>query len=84
MQSMNLKDEVSKALEMEWEAFAAAHPRLAAAIDREVLVEEATASLSDDPLYRAAMEEAATMSVPAGLVTDLVRTVVKQVLDRLI
>jgi hypothetical protein len=59
MNVIDVKKEVEQAVGTEWSAFAARHPHLAAALDQELLVEQAIASLADDPDYRAAMGQAA-------------------------
>lgn len=84
MLNVNLKEQVRQALAGTWEEFATSHPRLAEAIDRDVLVEQATASLLEDPAYRAAMDEAATLAAPMGLLSFLVKQGVELYLRRLI
>jgi hypothetical protein len=80
--AMDLKDQVRRALNEEWPAFAQAHPLLSAAIDLELLVEQAADSLADDVDYRRAMEQAqstggaidAAVAVIANAVKALIRS----------
>jgi hypothetical protein len=54
-----LKEIVRQRVDLRWEAFAAAHPQLAAAVKRSVLVDSTVERLADDPEIRAALEQAA-------------------------
>ena len=80
MNTIDLKSEVAAAVRDEWPAFAARHPRLAAVLDETLLVEQAVASIRDDPDYREAMETAATV----GAGCDVVAAVVRRLVGRLI
>ncbi len=73
MMIINLREEVAKALKVEWNGFAERHPRLAEAIDQTMLVEQAVTELADDPEYRQAMETAAAVQMGAGALSDLVQ-----------
>jgi hypothetical protein len=84
MLTVSLRDEVQKALATEWKTFAQRHPRLAAVIDQNVLMEQAVASLADDPEFREAMEGAAAAGLAAGVVVDTVRRYVMEFLRRLV
>lgn len=84
MLTMSVKDEVQRAMELEWKAFAERHPRLAAVIDRPVLVEQATASLADDPEFRQTMEAAANAGLAARVVVDFIQRYVQTWLERLV
>lgn len=68
MTSISLRDEVCKTLAVEWQGFRQRHPRLAAVIDQNILLEQAVACIADDPGFRAAMEEAAGLATSASLV----------------
>ena len=57
MITANLRDEVQRAIESEWPGFEQNHPRLAAIIDQDLLAEQATASLADDPECRQMLKE---------------------------
>jgi len=65
MLSVSLRTEVQKVVAGQWSEFAQRHPRLAAAIDQTLLVEQATATLADDPEFRDAIETA-TMANPTA------------------
>ena len=84
MLTINLKEEVQKAVALEWPKFAAEHPRLAEAIDQSVLVEQATTSLADDPAYRAAMENAAAAGGTGEAIIALIAQFVGDWIKRLI
>ncbi len=59
MNSINLRDQVQRAIAQQWPAFAAAHPRLAEELDQSLLVQSTLESLANDPQFQAAMEQAA-------------------------
>ena len=82
--TIDVKEEVRRAIAAEWPAFAASHPRLAAALDETVLVDPAVASLADDPEYAAAMRTADEVGAGASVVVDLVSRFVRDWLHRLI
>jgi hypothetical protein len=84
MLKIDLKSEVRKVVAGEWEQFAAAHPRLAAVVDQELLVEEAMASIGDDPGYRQAIETASTTGLLTATVAQIVRGFVADWLKRLL
>jgi hypothetical protein len=84
MSSINLKDEVQKILAVEWRSFAERHPRLAEVIDQSLLVEQATASIADDPDYQRALREAEGMEWSANVAMELVGGFVKDWLKRLL
>lgn len=84
MVTVSVREEVQKALAAEWTEFAQRHPRLAAVIDQQVLMEQAAASLGDDPAFRAAMEEAAAAGKAAEIVVEAVRRYVVGFLKRLV
>lgn len=50
---------VADRADVHWPAFAEAHPHLASAISRIVLVEVTVDRLADDPRFRRALDEAA-------------------------
>ncbi len=84
MQTINLRDEVKKALDGQWETFAQQHPHLASAIDTQLLAEQAADLLEDDPDYRAAMEEASAAGLAAQTVGGIVVKFVREFLRRLV
>jgi len=84
MSSINLKDEVQKVMAVEWRGFAQRHPRLAEVIDQSLLVEQATASIADDPDYQRALREAEGMEWSASVAMELVRGFVTDWLKKLL
>jgi hypothetical protein len=82
--TINLKDEVRRALRTEWPAFAASHPKLAAAIDEGVLIDPAIRSLADDAEYVEAMQTAAAVGAGGEIVADIILRHVRQWLRRLV
>jgi len=84
MSSINLKDEVQKVLAGEWRGFAQRHPRLAEVIDQSLLVEQAAASIADDPDYQRALREAEGMEWSADVALELVSGFVKDWLKKLL
>ena len=80
MLHVDLKEQIRRAIATEWPAFEQSHPRLAAAIDQELLIEQAADSLADDPDYRRAMHDAAD----AGIVSEAAHDVVQRFVTALI
>lgn len=58
METKHLRDLVEQRVGVRWDAFARAHPHLAAAIDRTRLIETAVERLRDDPAFQRAMSAA--------------------------
>ena len=77
MNGIDLKGEVSRAVDEEWSKFAADHPRLAAELGRDLLIEQAVASLEEDPSYQEALRSAATAGTLAETAGDIVRRCVR-------
>jgi len=80
MDRVQLREQVRQAIGQEWATFEAAHPHLAAAVDQELLVNQAMASLADDPAYCDALASAQAAGMVVGalgplrdMVTRLVR-----------
>ena len=84
MNTIDLKEQVRRALAQEWPAFASAHPRLAAALDETLLVEPAMQSLGDDPEFQAAMETASAVGAGADAVASVVTELVGKWLRALV
>ena len=84
MNTIDLKDEVRRAIQSEWPAFAAAHPKLAAVLDETVLAEPAMQSLADDPEYAEAMATAQAVGAGAEVVADTVGRFVRRWLRQLL
>lgn len=83
MNTLNLKDEIERAVRGEWQTFATNHPHLAAVVDEELLIEHATASLKDDPEYQQAMQSAAAAHLGAEVLRELIARLVGQIVRRL-
>ncbi len=83
MNTIDLKQQVQQALSAEWPAFAQRHPHLAAILDETLLVEQATADITQDPAYRSAMDAAATAHTAASA-ADLIQELVIAWLKRLV
>jgi hypothetical protein len=75
---LDVKGAVEKAIGGEWEAFEQQHPHLAAALDRELLVEQATAALAEDPGYQEAMAQTVEMGVGLEAIGEIVIRFVRQ------
>jgi hypothetical protein len=82
--TINLKDEVRRALQSEWPAFAASHPKLAAVLDEAILVDPAMQSLADDAEYVEAMQTATAVGAGGEIVADIILRHVRQWLRRLV
>lgn len=83
MTTINIKDHVTEALQLEWPAFAARHPRLAEALDQQVLFEKVAAQLADDPDYQQAIGHAAAQHTLAAALVEMARLFVRNTLSRL-
>ena len=74
---IDVKAEVEKAINAEWAAFAQRHPHLAAALDQQLLAEQAMTALADDPEYQQAIAQAQQMdngiATLAALVLKFIR-----------
>jgi len=84
MTSIDLKEEVRRAIGGEWEGFVERHPRLAEVMDQQAMVEQAAAQIADDPEYQKAMAEAQSQGLIGSTLIDLVRGFVKDWLVRLV
>ncbi len=84
MNTLNVRELVESQLSTQWPEFAIAHPRLAAILDDDLLLESAVASLSDDPEYKAAMNGATAMSAGAESIAEIVGKVVGRFLKSLV
>lgn len=83
MTHVNVREQVEQALQGQWATFAANHPRLAEVIDQDLLVEQATSSLADDPEYQQAMAQASAAGMSGEALAELVRKYVGEWLGRL-
>jgi hypothetical protein len=82
--TIDLKDEVRKAIAGEWPAFAATHPKLAAALDETVLLDPAMQSLAEDPEYVETMRAAIAVGAGAAVISDVISKFVRRWLRTLI
>ncbi len=58
MSGTGLHEIVAERLELNWDRFRQAHPKLAAAVERAELVEVSVDALREDPAYQRAMAQA--------------------------
>jgi hypothetical protein len=80
---IELKPEIERALKTRWPRFAEEHPNLAAALDQGAIIEQATASLRDDPEFVAAIANASTARRAGEAVAEVVGRFVGAWLGRL-
>ncbi len=83
MASDAIRDQVRAALMVQWDVFAAKHPALAKAIDREMLTETCMRDLREDADFRHAMEMLAVAPLFAPVVEETVGRLVQLWLGRL-
>jgi hypothetical protein len=76
MTKSQLKDNVRAAIHSGWDAFAQDHPRLAAVLDEELLIEQATQSIADDPQYQQTMSQASVTGIAADSLAPLIQKLV--------
>jgi hypothetical protein len=83
MTTQPLREVIESRLNLRWTDWAARHPHLAAAIDREHLIDRTAASIRADPRFAAALAAAevdeATLACAAKLL-DVLETVLDGVL----
>lgn len=84
MNSIDIKQEVRRAIDASWSQFEIDHPHLAAAIDQQILVQEAVRAVADDPEFKSAMAEAAAAGVIASGLSDLVSRLTRRWLRALL
>ncbi len=80
MQTQDLRKLIETAIDANWEQFQTNHPRLAAVIDRNLLIEEAQRQLDRDPDYQAALAKAQLL----GQSADYLQQLATQLLDKLL
>lgn len=73
MIDINLKEHVRAAIRVQWPQFQQEHPHLAAAIDQQVLIEQATRAIAEDPEYQQTLAQAAAAGIVGSIMTDLVQ-----------
>ena len=84
MNWVELRNRIRSAVEVEWATFAERHPRLAAVLDEDLLVEAAVQSLADDPEFRAAMDQAAAVGMGAQVLGDVAQRYIREWLEKLL
>jgi hypothetical protein len=84
MGSVDIKDEVRRAVRDEWPRFADRHPRLAAVLDETLVTEAAIDSIADDPEYQEAMDTAAAVGAGAEVVATVIHRLVARWLKQLV
>lgn len=81
---ISLQEEVQRAVQREWPAFAESHPRLAAVLSEDLVIAGAIEAVSEDPDYRDAMQAAAQHGFLAESIADLVQRLVGRWIKTLI
>lgn len=84
MTTLDVRRMVEDQLSTQWPEFALAHPRLAAILDDDLLLEGAVASLADDPEYQQAMSAATGAGLAAEAIAGVVGKVVGKFLRSLV
>ena len=84
MNSIDVKEQVRRAILSEWPAFAASHPKMAQVVNEEILLAPAMQSLAGDAEYQEAMNTAAEIGVGAEAVADVIGRLVRRWLRSLI
>jgi len=84
MTRIELRRQIELAISRDWPAFVESHPKLAAVLDQNLLVEEAAGALEDDPHYIEVMAQALAQGTTVQAITDLVGHFVQDWLRRLI
>lgn len=80
MNRVDVKAIVERAVGGEWQAFAARHPALSQAIDRELLVEQCLASVRHEPEFVEAVRQVQAMGLAHEVLQDLALKLVRGVL----
>jgi hypothetical protein len=83
MNTTPLRDLIADRVGQRWETWSAAHPHLAAAIDRVRLVESAVARLRDDPEFTQAWAQAQVDEDKLGATLKLI-TLAERLIARLL
>lgn len=81
---ISLKEEVERAVQREWPAFAESHPKLAAVLSEDLVVAGAVEAVSEDPDFREAMQAAAQAGFLAESIAALVHRLVGRWIKTLI
>jgi hypothetical protein len=84
MASIDVQEEVRRAVRDEWPRFVDQHPRLAAVLDETLVTQAAIESIADDPEYQEAMTTAAAVGAGAEVVASVVQRLVGKWLRQLV
>jgi hypothetical protein len=84
MNTIDLKSLVEQSVKQEWPDFAASHPRLAQVLNEELIVDSATSSLQDDPVYQETLTKAAAAGMAADALGDIVGKLVRKFFQSLL
>ena len=79
-----VRDQVRLAAGLEWSNFEERHPALAGVLDREMVIEAATARLAEDADFIKAIAQAEAAGASLMALEDLVRGEVRGWLERLV
>lgn len=81
---IDLRDEVERALRTSFPSFAESHPRLAAVLDQDLLVDAAMEHFADDPDYQHALADATAAGVAAETLSGLIQALTSRWLRTLL
>ena len=80
MKTIDLHNIVAAAIGEQWDAFAQGHPQLAAALDRNLLIQHAAQSVRDDPQFADALAGVQAQGAQQQKLQTLVAGVVRRVM----
>lgn len=83
MDSERMREQVRKALGMQWDEFAARHPALARELDQEILTERCVRELREDQGFRDAMRDLDAMPLFVGDIEKVIVRIVGMWLGKL-
>jgi len=79
-----VRQQIREALGIEWAEFESRHPALAAALDKQMMIELALTRLADDPAYQKAIADAEASSLTISTIEALLQGKVRSVLEKLV
>lgn len=80
MKSDDLHAVVAQAVGQQWENFASSHPCLAAAMDRELLIQQAVQSVRDDPKFMEAIAGVQAQGAAEQKLQNLAGSAIRKIL----
>ncbi len=80
MTPIDLQAQVRREITCDWPAFARLHPRMAGALDQDLLIESITAELCDDQTYQQVLARSAALNLTADTLAAAVRPLIRQAL----